>query len=73
MDKAEILNKHFASHDDNSPAPDLGSSPFSHLNICWGGMQLIDTGWSFLFKTIGPDGIPPKLYYIKWDGNWAIS
>ena len=32
--KAEILNKHFASvftHDDNSPAPDLGSSPYPDL------------------------------------------
>ena len=34
VDKAETLNKHFASvcrHDDNSPVPDLGSSPYLDL------------------------------------------
>ena len=34
VDKAEILNKHFASvftHDDNSPPPDLVSSPYPDL------------------------------------------
>ena len=34
VDKAETLNKHFASvcrHDDKCPAPDLGSSPYLDL------------------------------------------
>ena len=64
-DKAEIL-KHFASvftHDDNSPAPDLGSSPYPDLQSFKTSVEVVYNLLTQVdpFKATGPDGIPPKL------------
>jgi len=66
VDKAEILNKHFASvftQDDNSPAPDLGSSPYPDLQSFGTSVEEVYNLLTQVdpFKATGPDDIPPKL------------
>ena len=66
LDKAEVLNKHFASvftHDNDSPAPHLGPSPCADLPLFETSIEEVYTLLTQVdpFKATGPDGIPPKL------------
>ena len=66
LDKAEVLNKHFASvftHDNDSPAPHLGPSPYPDLPLFETSIEEVYTLLTQVdpFKATGPDGIPPKL------------
>ena len=65
LDKAEVLNKHFASvftHDNDSPAPHLGPSPYPDLPLFETSIEEVYTLLTQVdpFKATGPDGIPPN-------------
>ena len=66
VDKAEILNKYFASvftQDTGSSPPELGPSPYPDLELLETTVEEVSTLLKQIdaFKTTGPDGIPPKL------------